>query len=59
MDKTKPRTSPEDEEQFWRDYSAERFLRGYGDDEPEYTEADIIEVNPDYKPRSFTDKPRP
>jgi len=34
-----------EEEKLWRDFSAEHFLKGYGDDEPDYTLADIKEAN--------------
>ncbi len=40
---------PENEEKMWRDLSAQSFLKGYGADEPEYTEADIKEPNSEYK----------
>ncbi len=59
MDRTKPVEIPENEEQLWRDYSAIKFLKAYGENEPEYSEADIIEANPDYKQTVLTDKPRP
>lgn len=39
-------SEPEDdeyEEQLWKDFAAENFFKGYGDDEPEYTLDDIID----------------
>lgn len=39
----------ENEEKEWKDLSASNFIEGYGDDEPEYTDGDIKEPNPEYK----------
>ncbi len=33
----------------WKNIAAQSLSRAYGDDEPEYTEADLREKNPDYK----------
>ncbi len=38
-----------DEESRWRDLSAGNFLKGYSESEPDYTEADVKEPNPEYK----------
>jgi hypothetical protein len=46
----KKRTRTKDKEaKAWRDASARNFLKGYGDNEPDYTRADIKEPNPEYK----------
>ena len=45
----KTRSVPENEEALWRDLSTRNFLKGYAENEPEYTEADIKEPNPEYK----------
>lgn len=52
--KTKPifktkRNNQKDEEALWKNFSSENFIKGYGEDEPEYTDADIKEPNPEYK----------
>lgn len=39
-------TDPEAED--WFDISAAHFNSAFGDDEPEYSLEDLIEVNPDY-----------
>ena len=39
------------ERQEWRRYSAANLERAYGEDEPDYTLADLKEVNPDYERR--------
>ena len=39
------------EREFWYRLGAEGLGRAYGDDEPEYTDADLIERNPNYRPR--------
>lgn len=49
ISKKKPVKANDDEEKLWRDASAKNFLKGYGKDEPEYTQADIKEPNPEYK----------
>jgi hypothetical protein len=41
--------SQEEEQQLWRDFSAQNFLKGYAEKEPDYSIADIKEPNPDYK----------
>ena len=46
--KAKPREAENDED-LWKDLSARNFLKGYGEHEPEYTDADIKEPNPEYK----------
>lgn len=38
------------ERRDWLRLSAQGLNRAYGDDEPEYTDADLIERNPDYRP---------
>ena len=40
----------ENELDLWRNFSESNFLKGYSDNEPDYSVADIIEPNPDYKP---------
>ena len=47
--KKKKPLAAENEELLWKDLSAKNFLKGYGENEPEYTEADIKEANPEYK----------
>lgn len=47
--KAKPSEGTENEELLWKDMSARNFLKGYGESEPEYTEADIKQTNPEYK----------
>ena len=47
--KAKEVVDSDSEEKLWRDYSAKKFLKAYGEDEPEYTDADIKEPNPEYK----------
>ncbi len=37
------------EEKMWKDFSAQNFLKGYANDEPEYTLSDVKEPNPTYK----------
>ncbi len=39
----------ENEQSAWQDFSANNFLKGYGEDEPDYTEGDVKEPNPEYK----------
>ncbi|MCX6353104.1 MAG: hypothetical protein NTX03_14785 [Bacteroidetes bacterium] len=39
----------EDDQQMWKDFSATSFLKGYGENEPTYTNADIKEPNVEYK----------
>lgn len=39
----------DEEEQAWRNLSAQNFLKGYGINEPEYFESDIKEPNVEYK----------
>lgn len=39
----------ENEEDLWRNFSTHKFLKGYSENEPEYTLGDIKEPNPDYK----------
>ncbi len=34
---------------FWYGLGAQGLERAYGDDEPEYTETDLLAINPDYK----------
>jgi len=42
--------SPEvDERGDWFAFAAQSFNAAYGDDEPEYTTADLKELNPDYR----------
>lgn len=38
------------ERRDWLRLSAQGLNRAYGDDEPEYTDADLKELNPDYRP---------
>ncbi len=47
--KRKQNGMSESEEVMWKEHSRESFLKGYGENEPEYTEADIKEPNPEYK----------
>ncbi|MCW3121904.1 MAG: hypothetical protein JWQ38_1396 [Flavipsychrobacter sp.] len=42
-------TEAENDEQAWKDIAAKNFLKGYSDDEPDYTLNDIKEPNPEYK----------
>jgi len=41
---------PSAERRDWLRLSAQGIERAYGDDEPEYTDADLKEHNPDYRP---------
>ena len=44
-----PASSELDEErEEWFRFAAASLARAYGDDEPEYTLDDLIEINPDY-----------
>jgi len=36
---------------FWHGLASQNLERAYGDDEPQYTEADLISPNPDYHGR--------
>ncbi len=47
--KKKTARAKNEEEKLWRDTSARNFLKGYGDNEPDYTKADVKEPNPEYK----------
>ncbi len=38
------------ERRDWLRLSAQGIERAYGDDEPEYTDADLKEINPNYRP---------
>ena len=42
------------EREDWYRLSAQGLARAYGDDEPEYTLADIKELNPDYRGPELT-----
>ena len=44
------REQEEAERRDWLRLSAQGLERAYGDDEPEYTDADLKELNPDYRP---------
>lgn len=44
------REQEEAERRDWLRLSASGLERAYGDDEPEYTDADLKELNPDYRP---------
>jgi hypothetical protein len=46
-----PNDSADEEREDWLRLSAQGLAAAYGDDEPEYTEADIIEPNPEFRPR--------
>ena len=39
------------ESEEWFNFSAQHFNAAFGDDEPEYSLDDLIEVNPDYERR--------
>lgn len=40
-----------EERDEWLRFSASNLNAAYGDDEPEYTLADLKEINPEYEPR--------
>jgi len=48
LDKSAQKENTENEDIEWRNLSANNFLKGYSDDEPEYTEADITDPNQEY-----------
>lgn len=43
----------DEEKEEWFRFAAANLARAYGDDEPEYTMDDLIEVNPDYVEPNF------
>ena len=49
MEKTAIDGADTDEENLWNELSLGNFFKRYGDNEPDYTEADIKELNPKYK----------
>ena len=40
---------PKDNDAEWMEYSAHNFLKGYGENEPDYSASDIKEPNPEYR----------
>lgn len=40
----------QNEREYWARLGAEGLNRAYGDDEPDYTEADLKWVNPNFRP---------
>jgi hypothetical protein len=42
-------TSVADERAEWFHFAGRAFNSAYGDDEPDYTEADLKEINPEYR----------
>ena len=43
-------TKTDEEREFWYKLSSQGLAKAYSIDEPDYTEADVKEPNPDYKP---------
>ena len=45
--------SVQEDREGWQEFGRRQLARAYGDDEPEYTAADIKEWNPDYRGPKF------